>query len=240
MSHEQGNHDGLTEVTFDVSKPSGQVEFLGLLDGLAGFGNKLSGLFGWTCHACGTVNRDTAAIEPLQSSLVQWSCKQCSQALVVRFLARSGGDWIAQHSLAITGKAFCHQAEEPPEEGPCVRKKSARSGQRTFAWITVPALAAVILLGISDMRRIRSSRASTDRQRREHSATSYAWLGGYWAGEDPNDRIFFGYMNPTADTGAYTRVARDGSPPRIVRVEIVHEETTDDRLVLQELEKRAY
>jgi hypothetical protein len=43
-------------------------------------------------------------------------------------------------------------------------------------------------------------------------------------------------MNPTTHSGAYTRVAGDGSPPCIVRVEIVHEETTDDRLVLKELD----
>ncbi len=238
MSHKRGANDGLVEVAFDVRKPSGPVEFLGLLDGLGGFGNKLSGLFGWVCQACGTSNRDTAVIEPHQSLLMQWSCNRCSQEMFVRFLARPATDWITQHAVAITGKALCQMADGAriPE---CVTRRDRQpriSSQRVFAWIAVPALAAVILLGLTNMKRIRSSFASPRGERGRRAPTSYGWLGGHWVREDLKDALYFGYMNPARRSGTYTRVSRSGRPIDIVRFEIVHEETTDDRLVLRELD----
>lgn len=238
MSHRHGEYDGSVEVAFDVRKPSGPIEFLGLLDGLGGFGNKLSGLFGWVCQACGTSNKDTAVIEPNQSLLMQWSCHQCSQAMLVRFLARPSTDWITQHAVAITGNAMCHMANgaSTSECATRLNKRPARSSQRVFAWITVPALAAVIFLGLADMRRTGSSSASPSSERVGHASASYAWLGGHWVSEDMSDALYFGYVNPAKRSGTYTRVSRSGRPTDIVRFEIVHEETTDDRLVLRELD----
>ena len=238
MSHRHGEYDGSVEVAFDVRKPSGPVEFLGLLDGLGGFGNKLSGLFGWVCPACGTSNKDTAVIEPNQSLLMQWSCNHCSQAMFIRFLARPATDWITQHAVAITGKALCHMADGPPTPEYATRqgKRPTRSSQRVFAWITVPALAAVIFLGLADMRRAGSSLASLGGEGGRHASASYAWLGGHWVSDDMSDALYFGYVNPARRSGTYTRVSRSGRPTDIVRFEIVHEETTDDRLVLRELD----
>ncbi len=237
MSHKHGERDGSVEVAFDVRKPSGLVEFLGLLDGLGGFGNKLSGLFGWTCPACGTSNKDTAIIEPNQSVLMQWSCHECSQAMLVRFLARPSTDWITQHAVAITGNAMCHMADGASTSECATRrtKRPTTSSQRMFAWIAVPALAAVICLGLADMRRTGSSLASPSGEQGPQASTSYAWLGGHWVSDDLSDALYFGYVNSARRSGTYTRVSRTGRPTDIVRFQIVHEETTDDKLVLREV-----
>lgn len=238
MSHRNGEQDELIEVAFDVRNPPGLVEFRGLLDGLAGFGNKLSGLFGWACPACGTSNRDTAVIEPNQSALAQWSCHECSQAMLVRFLARPATDWITQHAAAITGNAMCHMADGASTSEWATRrnKRPTTSSQRVFAWIAVPALAAVICLGLADMRRTGSSLASPNGQQGPQASASYAWLGGHWVSDDMSDALYFGYVNSARRSGTYTRVSRTGRPTDIVRFQIVHEETTDDKLVLKEVD----
>jgi len=237
MSHEHGSRDTPAEVLFDIARPSGPLEFMGLLEGLGGSRGKLVGLFNWTCAACGAGNQDTAVIASFQSFLVEWSCSGCDARIVVRFRARSTSDWVAKHALAITGKALCRLAdrEGPPERPAHLRRKRSKPSQKVFAWIVLPILVILIGLGLTDFRRIRSSLANRDAGRPSGSRQSYSWLGGYWISENSEDVLFFGYMNPAAQCGAYTRVPRDGGPTQIVRFQIVHDEATDDRLVLREL-----
>jgi len=236
MSHENGSEKGPVEVLFDIAKPSGPIEFLGLMEGRDGPGRGLSGLFSWTCPACNASNRDVTAVESQRPFLTEWSCKLCSQPMLVRFQARAAAEWTAQHALAMAGTTLSRPAGEA---GPCAditggSKQRRNCGQRIFGWIAVPALAAIIVLGVSDQMPIRSSSASSGREVRQGSSFSYAWLGGYWVNERSNDTLYFGYVNPAAQCGTYTRVARDGRPARIVRFQIVHEEATDERLVLRE------
>jgi hypothetical protein len=240
MAIEKDSQDMPVECMFDITKPSGQVEFLGFIDGLVGSGNNLSGLFEWTCGKCGTSNHDAAIIEPNQSFLGEWACNHCDEAMLVRFRARPIADWIAQHALAITGRALCGLAEKEetpdPEDRP--QTQPARHSQKTFAWIAVPLLAILIVVAAMDMRHIQTSSAYSRLVPGRPSAPSYSWLGGYWVSVSPYDAIYFGYMSPAAHRGTYTRRTHDGEPAQIVQFEIVCEETTDDKLVLRELDEQ--
>jgi hypothetical protein len=223
------------EMFFDVARPSGAIEFLGLAEGLDNSGHEMSGLFSWTCQACHAVNRDVIIVQPQRAFLTKWSCKQCSQAVLVRFGARAAAEWTAQHALTIMGKM---PGQSAGESGPCAAGRPQRAGspgQRIFAWLTIPALAAIILLGVKDLTHLRSSSAA-GREGRHWPANSYAWLGGYWVDEHSNDVLYFGYINPAAHCGTYTRVRRENTPACIVRFEIVHEDATDERLVLKEMD----
>lgn len=237
MADEQNNQDMPAECMFDITKPPEQVEFLGFIDGLVGSGNNLSGLFEWTCSACGTSNHDAALIEPNQSFLAEWSCNHCDHAMLVRFRARPIADWIAQHALAITGRALCGLAEKggASDQPDAPRTQSPRSSQKLFACIVVPLLGILIAVASTDLVRLHASSAYSLGAPDSQSMASYSWLGGYWICENPNDTICFVYMNPAEHCGAYTRPSRDDHPGEIVRFEIVQAETTNNRLVLREL-----
>jgi len=237
MAAEENSQDIPVECMFDITKPSGQIEFLGFIDGLVGSGNNLSGLFEWTCSECDASNHDAAVIEPNQSFLSEWSCNHCDKVMLVRFRARPMADWIAQHALAITGRALCGLAEkgEASEAKDRTQAQSARPSQKAFAWIVVPLLAILIVVAAMDMRHIQTSSAYSRLVSGRPSAPSYSWLGGYWISDSPYDVLYFGYVSPAAHRGTYTRRAHDGEPAQIVRFEIVREETTDDTLVLREL-----
>ncbi len=236
MADKDDSRDTPAEYIFDIVKPSGHVEFCGFIDGFVGSANSLAGLFEWTCSACNASNHDAVVIEPNQSFLAEWSCNHCDEVTLVRFRARPTTDWIAQHALAITGKALCRLAEkEPPSESPSrPRGQSLRPSQRMFAWVTVPLLAVMIILGLMDLRRIRTSSAYPHGAPNRHSVLSYLWLRGHWISESSGDVLTFGYLDPAARYGTYTRAAREGRPAHVVRFEIIHEETTDGRLVLRE------
>lgn len=139
----------------------------------------------------------------------------------------------------ITGKALCRLADtaDSPERNPGPRRQSSAPNQRLFAWIAIPILAVLIALGLADLRRLRPSLAYPGGREQRRPPLSYSWLGGYWIDENADDVLCFGYVNPTAHGGAYTRISRDGAPARIVRFQIVHEEATDARLVLRELDE---
>jgi hypothetical protein len=234
MSHEHGSRHGPSEVVFDVREPSGPVEFLGLLEGRGDPENRLSGLFVWTCPACAAVNKDIAVIRPNQAFRVEWSCKLCSQVMVVQCKARAAAEWVAQHARAITGN------DPADEKGPLQyvvqpRPRTRSPSQKVFAWITVPTLAGIIFLGLIDARRTASSTASPGSKQEHRSPMSYSWLGRFWISKDQDDVLFFGYVNPTAHTGTYTRVARHGRPARMVRFQIVNDDGTDERFVLREV-----
>ena len=112
--HKTDTYDGLIELAFDIAKTSGQITFLGLLDRADASGNTLVGLFDWTCQACGAVSQDTVALKPQEEFLAKWPCRSCSRVTLVRFRARAGAEWIAQHTLAVTGNALHIPAEGEP------------------------------------------------------------------------------------------------------------------------------
>jgi hypothetical protein len=236
MADKDNSRGTPAEYIFDITKPSDPIEFCGLIDGLVGPGNGMTGMFKWTCPACGRPNHDAVGIQPNRSFLAEWSCNHCDDPMIVRFHARPPTDWIAQHALAITGTALCHLAEKELPSYTQVRppRRSGRSGQKMFAWIAIPLLTVIITVEAMDFRRIETSSAYS-RYTPARSSSSYSWLGGRWVSESSGDTLTFGYMNPAAGCGAYTRATRDGAAPRIVRFEIIHEETTDGRLILREL-----
>jgi len=239
MVDERDSPDRQVEHIFDVTKRSAQLEFLGFIDGVAGSGNNLSGLFQWKCDKCGAINHDAAIIETGRSFLAEWSCNRCDEAMHVHFRTRPITDWIAQHTLAITTKALSGATEEEnsSESSSSEGRQSAEPNQKTFAWIAIPLLALLIVVGSADLKHLRSSFADGRGPSGRASGPSYSWLGGYWVGEEPGDALYFGYMNPAARCGAYTIPAHNGKPAQIVRFEILREEAMDDRLVLRELNK---
>ncbi|MHC4519913.1 MAG: hypothetical protein ACYTAS_15095, partial [Planctomycetota bacterium] len=155
MSDSSIGHDKSNEVDFDVTKPPESIRFVGLLGPSDESGNRLNGYFDWRCQGCGAGNRDVAVVELQQAFLSRWSCQGCGQTTVVRFRGRANAEWIAAHTLAITGRALCHLSDEESDVASTATAAHAhRAGnQHVFAWIAVPTLVALILLGLSDIRR---------------------------------------------------------------------------------------
>jgi hypothetical protein len=209
------------------------VEFLGLVEGRGDPENRLSGLFAWTCPACGAVHQETAVIQPNRTFEVEWSCRSCARTITVRCKARASTEWIAQHASAVAGHDWADE-QGPRQYVIQPRRPARRTNQRTFACIAIPALAGVILLGLMSARRIPSSSASTSCDQDSGAPVSYSWLGGYWVSKTRDDVLFFSYMNPTARGGAYVRLARRGQPGGLVRFQIVTDDGMDERLVLRE------
>jgi hypothetical protein len=235
------NHDTPAEYVFDIAKPAGLIEFCGLIDGFADPENNLAGSFRWTCAGCGASHHDTAAIQPNQSFLAEWSCDHCGGRFLARFRARPASDWVAQHALAITGRALCRQAERGvphqilvPPQG-----RIRRSGQTVFGWIALPLLAAIIIMGSLDFKRIQASSAKSREGPDSSSSSPYSWLGGHWISENSSDMLTFCYINAAAGRGAYTRARRDGTQSHVVRFQIVHDEAKDGRLILCESSQSA-
>jgi hypothetical protein len=243
--HESTTYDGPIELAFDITKASGQIRFLGLLDKPNQSDNELTGLFDWICQACKTVNRDTVTLKPEQPFLTKWSCTHCSRATLVRFRARAGTEWVAQHTLAVTGKSFYSAAEEE-QAGVHLRprgKPPRRGSQTMFAWIAVPSLAVIILLGVLDMRRVSNSVASPRTAQQPHreltlsqqrNSTPSSRIVGYWISEARDHVVYFGPIDPVTRTGTYTRVSRGNHQAKTVRFTVFHEETRGDQLVIRE------
>jgi hypothetical protein len=230
------------EVVFDVTDPSGPVEFLGLLKGLDGCASELTGLFRWRCASCGMPGQDVAVIRPQQAFLARWLCESCSSMIVVQYRARSSAEWITAHSVAITGKALGHLADdeacghgsgghdEPPR----------RRHQTLLAGIAIPALIGLIFLALSDWQRVKSASASHDRDRCAQPALgAFTQLSGYWASDDGSHTIYFRHVNSDSLIGMYMRTTRRGDFIRDVRFQIDQEASEGQQLVLQELHSEA-
>jgi hypothetical protein len=245
VPHESTHYDGPIELAFDVTKASGQIKFLGLLDGSKESDNELTGLFDWICQACKSVNRDTVTLKAQQPFLTKWSCAHCSRATLVRFRARATTEWVAQHTLAVTGKAFYATAEEGQAS---VRLKGRgkpprQRSQTVFAWIAVPSLAVIILLGVLDMRRIpysaASSRSGVQRladlaPNEQLNSTPSSRIVGYWVSEARDHVVYFGPIDRVLRTGAYTTAHRGDHRVSTVCFTVIHEEAAGEELVIRE------
>jgi len=235
---QESNHSSEpVELAFDITRPSEQIRFLGLLDRLRESDNELTGLFDWTCPACGATNRDAVILRPQQAFLATWSCDSCSLTTVVRFHARAGAEWVVQHTVAVTGTSFDASAAQgliPP----CLagRRRPPRN-QKILAWIAIPALLAAIGMELLDVRRVAPSSASTQRVEQElrtsASSTPSTRVVGYWLSEEKNQVVHFTPIDPVKHTGTYTVVSRRDGQASIVNFRVVQEEAAGEQLVIR-------
>jgi hypothetical protein len=242
MPQNREGHSESGEVVFDVVNPSGPVEFLGLLKGLDGCVRELTGLFHWRCPSCDTVKQDVAIIRPQQPFLARWVCEACSSIIVVQFRARPSAEWITAHSVAITGKALGHLADDEACGHASVGydKPLRRRCQTLFALIAIPALIGLISLALGDWQRVKSASASHGRGRCAQPALgAFTQLSGYWASDDASHTIYFRHVNPDSHIGMYMRTTRLGDFVRNVRFHITQGVSKGQQLVLQELHSEA-
>lgn len=233
---QESNHsDGPVELAFDITRTSEQIRFLGLLDRLRESDNELTGLFDWTCPACGATNRDAVILQPQQAFLAKWSCNSCSQTTLVRFRARASAEWIAQHTLAVAGTSFDASAADAliAPQVTSGRKRMPRN-QKIFAWVAIPALLAIIVLALANVRRVSPSSASPRASRQEQRAsTPSTRVVGYWVSEEKNHVLHFGEIDPVRHTGTYTVVSRHDGQANILHFRVIREEPAGERLVIR-------
>jgi len=238
MSDEAMNPNGPIEITFDVTGASESVAFSGFMDAPRGSDSELRGLFDWKCRSCGSANQNILTFKPQQVFLIRWQCPHCSQVTVVKFRSRAMAEWVAQHTLATTGKAFCDLAEDDAVVQRCGGDTwSRRKGQRLFAWIAVPALIGIIALGLSDWRRLRSCSAFGLRGGREQTTFApLARLKGYWFSPEESRVLCFTRVDPASGMGKYTMISRAGGPSGEVHFEVVREEAAGDRIIIRAID----
>jgi len=230
-----GCHDA-PELAFDIKKPPEDITFLGLLDGLGGSGNRLTALFDWKCRECGQANRDAVVVEPQQGFLSRWSCSGCAKAMVLRFRARASADWIAEHTLAVNGRALCHLAESESVAGAENRASGHTAlSQRLFALIAVPGLMAIVLFGLSDLRRLTGLLASPlEGELGTRGSTALSRLPGSWESEDGRDQLYVSHVDETSQMGTYIRFSENHRPGDYVRFAVIHEDLEREQLVIQQ------
>jgi hypothetical protein len=234
MSKPAKSRDGLGEIDFDVTKPPEGVKFVGLLDNAGQPGRHLTGLFDWECSKCAAWNRDVAMIEPEQAFLSRWFCRGCGTAQVVRFRARPSVEWVAGHTLAVTGTALCQLAET--ESGAHLSgksgKKRRKGGQGAFAWIAVPALVALLWFGLSDMHRL-SDPATASALTSSVSGKSGLMprLRGEWV--KGADRLCFIYVDEASRSGTYVYFPEGRRPGHCVRFDVVGEDVEEEQLIIR-------
>ena len=230
------DHNESSEVVFDIINPVEGIKFLGLLDHSGEPGNRLTGLFDWQCQRCGSLNRDAVIVDPEQAFISRWLCRHCEKAMIVRFRARGSIEWVAEHTLAITGKALCHLTEEEFAADAAAIEHSVRrrASQRLFAWIAVPALIALVLLGLSDMQPLSDALASpTKSERGLHQSGALSRLPGQWVSEDGKDRLYFGHIDAVSRRGTYVRFFQDRRPGDLFWFDVIHEDPREEKLVIR-------
>lgn len=224
------------EVAFDIKKPPEDITFLGLLDGLGGSAGRLTALFDWRCQECGEVNRDAVVVEPQQGFLARWSCRSCAKVTVLRFRARASAEWIAEHTLAVTGSALCHLAESEPVAG--AGNEAGRHTavhQRLFALIAVPGLMAIVLFGLSDLRRLTGLSASPlEAEPETRGSTALSRLPGSWESEDGRDQLYVSHVDETSQMGTYIRFSENRRPGDYVRFAVIHEDPEREQIVIRQ------
>jgi len=240
MSDETMKCSDPIEITFDVTGPSESVAFLGFVDAPCGSESELRGLFDWKCRSCESSNRDILTFKPQQVFLAHWQCPHCSQVTVVKFRSRAMAEWVAQHTLATTGQAFCDLAEDDAVDQTCGRdgRRARRRGQRLFAWIAVPALIGIIALALGDWRRLKSCSALALRGGREQMTLApLARLKGYWFSPTESRVLCFTHVNLASGMGKYTMISRQDGPSGEVHFEVVHEEAAADRIIIRAVDR---
>jgi hypothetical protein len=232
MANPANDHNELDEVVFDVTKPPEGVTFVGLLDKPGEPGRQLTGLFDWDCSKCRSRNRDVAMIEPEQAFLSRWLCRRCGVPTVVRFQARPSVEWVAEHTRAVTGAALCHLIEgEPVPVSPPLRR---RGGQRIFAWIAIPALVAIVAVGLSDLRSVSGpSTASALSSRTSRNSAILSRLSGQWIRGRGSDLLCFIHMDEVAQRGTYVYFPGGRRPGLCVRFDIVDEDVEEKQVIIR-------
>lgn len=236
------NHNESDAIVFDITKPVEGITFLGLLDRSGQSGNNLTGLFDWRCCHCGTSNRDAVIVETEQAFLSQWLCRGCEEAMIVRFRARGSAEWVAEHTLAITGQDLCHLAEGNfvSDAVSASGNRGERSGQRLFAWIAIPALVALIFLGLSDMRRFSNVSASGGRAESPSDGSSVtARLPGRWTSDNGQDCLVFGAVDAISHRGTYVHLTDGRRAGESVRFAVISENRGGEQLIIRPLLEEA-
>lgn len=237
MSDPSIGHDKSNEVDFDVTKPPKSITFVGLLDPSDKSGNRVNGYFHWRCQGCGACNRDVAVVELQQAFLSRWSCQGCGETTVVRFRSRANAEWIAAHTLAITGRALCQWSDgESDVASPATAARAQKAGnQHVFAWIAVPTLVALILLGLSDIRRPADSAAAPAWiSEKPQASAALSRLVGKWTSADGKDLLCFVHVDAASLRGTYVHFPEGRRPGQRVRFEIIHEDPKGERLVIRQ------
>jgi hypothetical protein len=231
MANPANGHNGLDEVVFDVTKPPKGMTFVGLLDNPGEPGRQLTGLFDWDCSQCGARNRDVAMIEPEQAFLSRWLCRSCGVPKVVRFLARPSVEWVAEHTRAVTGAALCHLTEGAPVP---VSPPRRRGGQGVFAWIAIPALVAIVAVGLSDMGQVSGpSMASALSRRASHGSVVLSRLSGQWIKGRGSDLLCFIHVDEVAQRGTYVYFPEGRRPGSCVRFDVVDEDVEEMQVIIR-------
>jgi len=228
--------DAPVELVFDIAKPSEQIKFLGLLNRISESGNELTGLFTWTCQACGKTSRDAVILRPQQAFHAKWSCHHCSQTTIVRFLARASTEWIVQHMTVVAGQTVPSDRGRTPTVTARRKQSPRRGGQMVFAWIAVPALVGIIVIGLLDVQRVRHSLASVtpaDNTQQQQAAPIAPFVGS-WVSEKKDHVVHFGPVDPISGTGTYTVVWRGGGEVETAGFRVVRGEAEGDQFVVVE------
>jgi hypothetical protein len=240
MVQELDNHDVAAELVFDVSKGSENVQFLGFVTGLEELRNDLVGLFAWTCQGCTCRNRSSTLIRPTQAFLVRWLCASCGKVTLVQFRSRASAEWVVQHAVAVTGSAFGETAEPAPAVGKRNQRTHAgqRARQRVFALLTIPALALIIALALSDLPSapFRWGRGSEQGAWQSDLAPSLR-LPGCWVSETGGHSLYFGRIDPVSKMGSYVPILKSRPSQPWVRFTIVHEDVDRAEMVIRDLDE---
>jgi hypothetical protein len=152
---------------------------------------------------------------------------------VVRFRARASSDWVAGHALAITGAALCHLAEHELEADAAVdeNRTKKQERQRLFAVIAVPALLALLLLGLSDMRRLADSSGALSTRRQSAPQTgAVSRLLGSWMSEDGAGRLTFTHVDPVSLEGSGVQFSGNQRPGDRFCFDIMHEDVRGEQI----------
>lgn len=221
--HEPSGHERVIDLAFDIANPSPGIRFLGLVDNNDIPGHTLTGLFDWTCHACGAVSRDTVVVMPQQEFPAEWSCSGCSRATRVQFRARAGAEWITQHTLAVAGGA---------REG-IGPQRAHKDRRKTLVWLAILVLAAGILMGGLNLRRLSLSSASPQEEGSLSKSTPSGRLPGCWVSQTGDHAVYFSLVDPTSREGTYTVVSRNDRQAHTVRFKVVTEEPAGEQLVIR-------
>jgi hypothetical protein len=243
MTNEPQAYDDRGDSVFDVTKQNDTMKFLGLLEQPVVSDNKLTGLFDWLCPACGAPNRDAVVIEAQQGFLGHWSCDACAQSHVARFRARASAEWIAGHTLAVTGSALCHLVEDDrlTEVTPTDAERRRTGSQRVFAWVSIPVLIATIVLALSGASPLSHSSAALSGGGPSPLPLppAVARLAGAWIEQDGDDRLYFGRFDPVAQAGSCIYFPQGQVPGRRGWFSVIHEDAAGEQLVIEYWSERA-
>ncbi len=241
MMNQTADHGESHERVFDIANPSEGIDFLGLLERCVDSEKELTALFDWRCPGCGTSNRDTALVQPLQGFLRSWVCRCCGSTTIVRFKARANSEWIAQHALAVTDNSGQYSADVSSVGGHSAGDNSKRKApnQRLLAAIAIPSLLILIGLGLSDLRRVSNSSASYLRNWREpHPSTALSRLSGRWRSENGDDTLYFGPIDAAGQRGEYVYVRASDRSNQRFGFRVIHTDPRGEQLVLRQWQSR--